>query len=339
MNVPDMFRQIVDDRPVVRTVGPWVVLLSALGLFLSVVTALVAERVSTGETFWYTDFAIFRQAGYLVSHGSPADIYRYVPSSAIARANLPPVWSEFATHHVNPDGDWEGYYYAQAPWQALLMVPFSWVAIETGYLVYTGIMVLSMVVSAVVLSRYTDHGWAWGSLIVLVPLFSPLVVGRPWDSQMFKFTWLVDTKLQFGSALGATLWYGQYTPFLLCLLVGGLVAAYLKRPKVAALLVVVAMMKPTVLFVLPAFLLVLDSVEDHIGLMRWGIIWTVVFNVLFVFFPGYPLGFVDAATSYSDVTVPILLQAHNWVLYFGVPIAAVALSRDGVEVTSDNRNT
>ena len=74
-------------------------------------------------------------------------------------------------------------------------------------------------------------------------------------------------------------------------------------------------------------IVLIQNVDELVDLARYGIVWTALFSAVFVMIPGlgYPIRFWNAATLYTGMTVPVTLQSHNWILFYGTPVAALAL--------------
>lgn len=311
---------------------PWMIMMLAVWIYLLTASQVINERVRYGNSPWDSDFATFRQAGYLLGHGHPDQVYRYVYPSAEARASLPPIWDIY----VQNLGGWGSYHYGQLPWYALLMVPFGFLPLRAGYIYYSLIMLASMLVAGGLLVRYTRYGWLWGSLLLLLPIIAPVVSGYPWEQQLrFQWSFLQTTGIaNKGGATVAAFWLGQPTPLILAFLTGGLVAAARNRMAIAGLMALLVVMKPAVFFALLLFLVV----TSHWGrLLKWMALWAIVFNITFALVPGlgYPASFLDIAGGTMPSIIPFLLQSHNWVWLYGGLVSALALRFWGKQLSPE----
>lgn len=290
--------------------------------YILLTSSLVAKRQLSSTPIWNTDFGIFYQAGRHVATGNFDQLYRYVPPGADP-ASYPDVWLPFLTHV-------DGYFYGQAPWQAFVVAPLTALDLDVAFAIYGGVMIALPLVAAIALRRVTSHGWVWGLALLFAPLVVPFVAPTGWGSTDYAFHWIGLGPLRWESALGATLWWGQYTPALLALLTLAFVAAHRRRHVVAGFLLVLATMKPNVLFVVPLVLLVTD---DWRRLIAHTAAWAIGFNLVFMVIPGlgYPMVFVENVTSYSEVFWPIVLQTHNYVWMIGAAVVTVALRIGGDE--------
>ncbi len=301
---------------------PWIFAFGVIWIFLLSASRVMNFRIENNHVPWDSDFAMFYQAGRLFVHGDFSEIYRYITDDPATKVGLPKVWQDYMLHNSG----WGTYYYGQTPWHAMLMSIPGLMSFKSAFILSGVVNILSLLLAAVIVWRFTKYGFVWGSLILLMPIFAPIIGGYQWEAQPLVFQWDIWSTPDLGTrgnALTAAMWLGQPTPVILLFLVLYLVATKNKIYNLAALFAILAVMKPSVIFAIPLGLLLTDEWGK---LLKWGLIWSILFSIFFSIIPelGFPDSFMRVAFSYTSALLPNIFQSHNWVWIYGSIVSTVA---------------
>ncbi len=302
----------------------WLVLFFAVLFFLFTANKILFDRLNQPKPPWDSDFAMFWQAGKLAGAGEWEEVYRYIGPPE-TKQNLSELWSEY----IQNDGGWGTYFYGHTPWHALLMAPLGAMEFKDAFEVSGIINMGAMLFIALVLALNVNHKHTWAAVILTFGIILPIIGGYPWDQPNFRFQWMLVEDIGtgiHGNSLSAAFWLGQPTPLIFALVAGYLIAAKRRHFTLAALLGVLAVMKPSVIFVLPLVILV---TKEWWKVIKWGAIWGICFSIFFGLIPDlwFPNTFLAKASAFSPI-LPFLLEPQNWLWLYGSIIVALALKLD-----------